>query len=68
VTASERELSDLQNHLRELQKENEFAVSKNKSLQAESARLQERTEHLKKELEKNILQLTNKNTQLNLFA
>jgi hypothetical protein len=68
VTASEKELSDLQNHLRELQKENEFAVSKNKSLQAESARLQERTEHLKKELEKNILQLTNKNAQLNLFT
>jgi len=68
VTASETELANLQNRLKELQKENEFAVSKSKSLQAEGARLQERTEHLKKELEKNILQLTNKNAQINLFT
>ena len=68
VTASETELANLQNRLKELQKENEFAVSKSKSLQADGARLQERTEHLKKELEKNILQLTNKNAQINLFT
>jgi predicted nuclease with TOPRIM domain len=68
VTASETELANLQNRLRELQKENEFTVSKSKSFHAEGARLQERTEHLKKELEKSILQLTNKNTQINLSS
>ena len=66
VTASEKELENLQNRLRELLKENEFAVSKSKSLQAEVARLQERTEHLKNELEKSILQSTNKNAQIML--
>jgi hypothetical protein len=33
-------------------------------LQAEGARLHERTEHLKNELEKSILQSTNKNVQI----
>jgi predicted transcriptional regulator len=64
VTASEEELANLQNRLKELLKENEFAVSKSKSLQAEGARLHERTEHLKNELEKSILQSTNKNVQI----
>ncbi len=68
VTASEKELADLQQRLKELQKESEFAVSRGKSLQVEGARLQERTEHLKKELEKSILQLTNKNAQVGLLS
>jgi hypothetical protein len=68
VTASEKELEDLQHRLKELQKESEFAVSRGKSVQVEGARLQERTEHLKNELEKSILQLTNKNAQVDLSS
>jgi len=62
----QNQLTQLQNQLGDLQKEEELVSSRNKALRDEQAKLQERTEHLKRELEKNIVQLTNKNVQITL--
>jgi len=67
TTALQNQLTLLQNQLKELQKENELTSSRYKVLQVERGKLQERTEYLRKELEKNIFQLTNKNVQI-VFA
>jgi len=64
LTSSQNQLTQLQNQLKELQKENEFVNSKSKALEAEQGKLRERIEYLRKELEKNIFQLTNKNVQI----
>jgi len=68
ITALQNQQTQLQNHLKELQKENEFVSSKSKMLENEQAKLRERMEYLRKELEKNIFQLTNKNVQVTLAA
>jgi len=68
ITALQNQQTELQNHLKELQKENEFVSSKSKMLENEQAKLLERMEYLRKELEKNIFQLTNKNVQVTLAA
>jgi len=67
TTALQNQLTLLQNQLKELQKENELTSSRYKALQVEQAKLQERTEYLRKELEKSIFQWTNKNVQI-VFA
>jgi predicted RNase H-like nuclease (RuvC/YqgF family) len=64
VTALQNQLAQLQNQLRESRRESELANSKVKALRDEQTKLRERTEHLKKELEKSILQLTNKNVEV----
>jgi len=68
TTTLQNQLTQLQNQLKMLQKENELISSRNKALLDEQGKLQERTEYLRKELEKNILQLTNKNVQIVLSA
>jgi len=68
VATFQNQLTQLQNQLRELQKENEFVSSKRKALKDTQIKLQERTEHLRKELEKKIAQLTNKKVQVGLSA
>ena len=68
VTALQSQLEHLQNELKELQKENEFVRSKSKLQENEHAKLQEKIESLRKELEENIFQLTDKNVQIALAA
>ena len=68
VTALQSQLEHLQNELKELQKENEFVRSKSKLQENEHAKLQEKIESLRKELEENIFQLTAKNVQIALAA
>jgi len=64
MIALQNQQKQLQNKLKELQKENEFVSSKSKMLENEQGKLRERTEYLRKELEKNIFQLTNKSVQI----
>jgi len=68
ITTLQNQLTQLQNQLKELQKENEFVSSRRKMLQDEQGKLQERVTYLKKELEKGISQLTNKNVHILLSA
>lgn len=64
VAALQNELTQLQNELAELQKENEFTTARDKALESENRKLLDRTENLKRELEKTIHQLTNKGVQV----
>jgi len=64
IITLQNQQKQLQNKLKELQKENEFVSSKSKMLENEQGKLRERTEYLKKELEKNIFQLTSKSVQI----
>jgi len=68
TTMFQNQLALLQDQLRELQKENELANSRYKALQVEGGKLHERTEYLRKELEKSIFQLTNKSVQITFAA
>jgi len=68
IAVLQGQLKQLQNRLGELQKENEFASSRRKALEEEQRKLQERKEYLRKELEKNISQVTNKNVQIAFTA
>jgi len=68
ITSLQSQLTQLQDQLKGLQKENEFVSSKTKMLENEQGKLRERTEHLGKELEKSIFQLTNKNVKIALAA
>jgi hypothetical protein len=58
------ELLQLQRQLETLQKEYEFITARNKALKNDQLKLKERTEHLRKELEEKILQLTHKNVHV----
>jgi predicted RNase H-like nuclease (RuvC/YqgF family) len=58
------ELTQLQRQLETLQKEYEFITARNKALKNDQLKLKERTEHLRKELEEKILQLTHKNVRV----
>jgi hypothetical protein len=58
------ELTQLQRQLETLQKEHEFITARNKALKNDQLKLKERTEHLRKELEEKILQLTHKNVRV----
>jgi len=60
----QNQLTQLQNQLEELQKEYGFVTARGMSQREEQRRLQERTEHLTKELEKTVLELTNKTVQI----
>jgi len=60
----QNELAQLQDESRELQKENDLASSRLKALENEHRKLQERIENQKRELEKNVFQLTGKNVQI----
>lgn len=64
VNVMQGQLTQLQHKLNELCKENELTTSRSKVLREEQGKLQERTSYLKKELEKTILQLINKNVQI----
>jgi ribosomal protein S20 len=62
VTATlQNNLNKLQEELKQLQKENEFTVSRVKALESEQKKLLEKIQNEKKELEKTVFQLTNKN-------
>jgi predicted RNase H-like nuclease (RuvC/YqgF family) len=58
------ELLHLQRQLETLQKEYEIITAKNKALKNDQLKLKERTEHLRKELEDEVLQLTHKNVHV----
>jgi len=61
-------LLQLQRQLETIQKEYEFVTARNKALKNDQMKLKERTEHLRKELEEKILQLTHKNVHVVLTA
>ena len=61
VVALQNELTQLQNQLEEMQKENDFTCSRGKALENEHQKLKEKIETQKKELERIAFQLTNKN-------
>jgi len=58
------ELLQFQRQLEALQKEYEFATARSKALKSDQMKLKEKTEHLRKELEGKILQLTRKNVHI----
>jgi len=60
----QNKLVGLQEELRQLQKENDFASSRIKALEIEHRKLLEKIENEKRELEKTILQLTGKSIQV----
>lgn len=60
----QNELVGLQEQLRQLQKENEFATSRIKALEDEHRKLLEKIENGKKELQKTVFQVTGKNIQV----
>lgn len=62
------ELLQLQRQLETIQKEYEFVTARNKALKNDQMKLKDRTEHLRKELEEKILQLTHKNVHVDLTA
>ena len=64
VATFQNELVGLQEQLRQLQKENEFASSRIKALEDEHKKLLEKIENEKKELQKTVFQLTGKNIQV----
>jgi len=64
IVTAQNESEQLQGQLKELQKHKELTTSRKQALKNEHAKLFERTQNLKRELEKTILQLTNKNVQV----
>lgn len=66
IVTAQNELEQLQSQLKELQKLKELTTSRKQTLKNEHARLLERIENLKKELERVLFQLTNKNVQVAL--
>jgi len=60
----ENKLVELQEELKQLEKENDLASSRVKALESEHRRLLEKIENEKRELEKTILQLTGKSIQV----
>jgi len=67
VPKHQNQLKQLHSQLSELRKEEELVNSQNKARTDDQVKLQERTEQLRHELEKNIAQLTNKKVQI-IFA
>jgi len=68
VAKFQNKLVELQERLKQLQKENEFTSSRVKALEEEHRKLHQKIENEKKELEKTIFQLTDKNIQVILQA
>jgi predicted RNase H-like nuclease (RuvC/YqgF family) len=68
LTESQNQLTQLQSQLKELQRENELTNAKKNSLKSEHEKLKEKKEYQRKELEKNIFQLTNKTVQIVLAS
>ena len=68
VNTLQDELSSLQKQLKTLQKQHEFETSRIKALKSDQTKLQEKTEHLKKELERNTSELSRKNVQIILSS
>jgi len=64
AAAFQNELVGLQEELRQVQKENELASSRVKALESEHRKLLEKIENEKKELEKTVFQLSEKNIQV----
>lgn len=60
----QNELVGLQEELRQLQKENELAISRVKALEGEHRKLLEKIENEKKQLTETVFQLTGKNIQV----
>ncbi len=60
------ELLQLQGQLETLQKDYELITARNKALKNDQMKLTERTEHLRKELEEKVLELTQKNVHVAL--
>ncbi len=68
VNTLQDELSDLQRQLKTLQKQHELETSRIKALKSDQTKLQEKTEHLKKELERNASELSRKNVEIVLSS
>jgi ribosomal protein S20 len=64
VATFQNELAGLQEELRQLQRDNELASSRVKALEGEHKKLLEKIENEKKELEKDVFQLTERNIQV----
>ena len=58
------ELTQLQKELEALHKEHEFATAQSKNLKSDQAKLKDRIEHLRQQLEGEISQLTRKNVRI----
>jgi len=68
VNTLQDELSGLQKRLKTLQKQYEFEASRIKALKSDQTKLQEKTEHLKKELEESASELSRKSVQIVLSS
>jgi len=66
ITTLQNQLAQIQNKLKDLQKERELISSGRMSLENEQGKLKEKIEIFRKELEKSIFQATNKNVQVAL--
>ena len=64
TTNLQKKLTELQNQLKQQQKENEATTTRIKTLDDEHKKLQEKIQNERKELEKTVFQLTSKNIQI----